>query len=96
MPSSFLPPTVISGPLARKEAALHVTPASLTPLYLMALEEPLAKERKQEVDDLSQVLGPLEEHKGPWGFLPGYLVKATGLRKVPGLRVDPRSLKHSV
>lgn len=59
MPPSSMPPTVISGPLARKEAALAVMPAPLTPIYLTALEESLPKERKQEVDDLSQVLGPL-------------------------------------
>ena len=71
-------------------------PTSLTPIYLpVALETPLVKEREQEANDLSHVLGPLEEHKSSWDFLPGCLVKLTGLRKEPEFRVDSCSLRRT-
>lgn len=49
------------------------------------------KERKWEAGNLNHGLGPLEEHKGPWGRL----VKPAGLRKEPGFRVDPCSLRRT-
>ena len=55
------------------------------------LEEILAKEMKQEFHLC--VLGSLEECKGLRAPLQGVWSKLTGLRKEPGFRVDPSSLR---